>query len=408
MSSHSFFSVSLVFAFFLASCQAPAPAATALPAETTQPPAATAPPATATEMPASALPASADPSRTPTWVWVEPTQPATPTPLPAFQPRAQSANTLRAQADIRGILIGAAVNNGLVHEADYAEVLAREFNLITTENAMKFGIVHPEPGRYDFQAADEIVNFAHGHDIQVRGHTLVWQKQMPEWLQYGDWTPEQVREILHRHIETVVGRYRGKVEIWDVVNEAMTGNGDVQRNFWYKQLGPEYIDLAFQWAHEADPDALLFINDYAAEGINKKSDGLYELVEDMLARGLPVHGVGMQFHLDSGGAQNLDSVTRNMQRLADLGLQIHITELDVALNDDPTPEDLQEQADTYQKILQTCLALPQCTAFITWGFTDKYSWIPETKDGYGSALLFDATYQPKPAYFALLETLQTK
>lgn len=341
------------------------------------------------------------------WIWVEATQPSTVTPLPTMTPSSSTNDSLRNLADAHNLNIGVAVNNGLVNEAEYAELLGNEFNIITAENAMKFGIIHPQVDSYDFVAADEIVNFALAHHMQVRGHTLVWQKQMPKWLQYGDWTSEQVSEILYQHIQTVVGRYRGQVQVWDVVNEGITGQG-ILRNFWYKALGPEYIDLVFQWAHEADPDALLFYNDYSAETINKKSDKIHELLEGMLTRGIPVHGVGLQFHVDLGAEPRLTGVAENIKRLNDLGLQVHITELDVSLPDNPSEEDLFLQAETYRQILGVCLAADNCNTFIMWGMTDKYSWIPSTKPGSGAALIFDENYQPKPAYFALQEVLKTE
>jgi len=346
--------------------------------------------------------ASPEPTEVPHWV--EPTQPPTVTVMPPLDITNPAVDTLRAQADARGFYIGAAVNNGLVQEADYAMVLASQFNLLTTENALKFGIIHPDPDRYNFNGADEIISFAQANGMKVRGHTLVWQRQMPEWLQYGEWTPEQVQEILYNHIQTVVGRYRGQIYAWDVVNEALTGRGSFGNTFWYQNLGPEYIDLAFQWAHEADPDALLFYNDYDAEALNAKSDGVYDLVKGMQERGIPIDGVGMQFHIRTGMDQNLDTVAQNIQRLADLGLQVHITELDVTVPDDPTEEDLGAQAETYRKVLDICLSEPNCTALVIWGFTDKYSWREVPKPGYG-ALIFDENFLPKPAYFAMLETI---
>ena len=351
--------------------------------------------------------ATSEPASTPTWVWIEPTQPPKFTPMAPISPDPK-APTLRAYAQKRNFYIGVAVNNGSVNENDYAEVLGREFNLLVTENAMKFVVIHPEPGRYDFAAADEIVNFALAHAMKVRGHTLVWQQMMPDWLQNGSWKREQLMEVLHQHISTVVGRYRGQVGAWDVVNEALTGSGDLQRNFWYQNIGPDYLDLAFQWAHEADPDALLFYNDYGAESMNAKAGGVYDLVKGMKARGVPVDGVGLQFHLVLNAMPPLAEVAKNISRLGDLGVQVHITELDIRIPDPATPARLAQQAQEYRDILNVCLAAPNCTAFVMWGMTDKYSWIPSFYPGFGSALIFDAAYQPKPAYGALLDALQAK
>ena len=224
-----------------------------------------------------------------------PTQPPTVTPLPTVSTDL-AANTLHAYADRKGKLIGAAVNNGLVHEPEYAEVLAREFNLLTTENTMKWSLIQPERYRYDWAGADELVNFAIANGMKVRGHTLIWQMQMPDWLKYQDWSREELLTIMKEHITNVVGRYRGRVDIWDVVNEAIITRGVIITPFWSKRLGTDYIDLAFQLAHEADPDALLFYNDYNADDMGAKSNGVYALVKGMKERGIPIDGVGMQFH----------------------------------------------------------------------------------------------------------------
>jgi endo-1,4-beta-xylanase len=317
-------------------------------------------------------------------------------------------DSLRALADARSIYIGAAANNNLSSEADYAAVLAGQFNLLTPENVMKFEVIHPEPDSYNFAPADELVNFAQANNMAVRGHTLVWHQQMPRWLKYGDLTPEQVEAVLRQHIATVVGRYRGQIAVWDVVNEAIADGrtGKLRPGFWTDELGEGYIDLAFTLAHEADPEALLFYNDYLADGLNEKSDGVYNLVKGMVKRGIPIDGVGMQFHYELGKLPPLDEVAANMQRLGELGLQVHITELDIRIADPATPAQLEQQAQEYAALLQVCLEAENCTAFITWGFTDKYSWIPSFNEGYGTALLFDAAYQPKPAFFALQETLK--
>lgn len=336
-----------------------------------------------------------------------PTQPPTVTALPENSPD-PNAKTLRAYAAQRGKLIGAAVNNGLVHEADYAAVLAREFNLLTTENAMKWSLIQPERYRYDWAGADELVNFALAHGMKVRGHTLVWTQQMPDWLKYTSWTRDELIEIMKDHIANVVGRYRGRVYVWDVVNEASVRDGKISTQFWANKLGGDYIDLAFQTAHEADPDALLFYNDYGTEDMGGKSNEVYEMVKNMKDRGIPIDGVGLQFHEELNKLPDLNQVALNIKRLGDIGLQVHITELDIRLPTPPTQEQLAQQAKNYQDILKVCLEAPNCTAFIMWGMTDKYSWVPKQNPGFGSALIFDENYQPKPAYQALLDALMQK
>jgi endo-1,4-beta-xylanase len=316
------------------------------------------------------------------------------------------AQSLRELAQARGLTIGAAVSaTPLRCDPTYAEALRHEFNLVTTENAMKFGPIHPEPGRYAFRNADDIVDTAEAQGMRVRGHTLVWHQQLPSWVEGGEWTREELLEVLHEHIATVVGRYKGRIYAWDVVNEAIDGD-TLRDTVWSRVIGPEYIDLAFRWAHEADPDALLFYNDYGGEGINRKSDAIYDLVAGMIERGVPVHGVGLQMHLISGLAPLPGRAAENMERLGALGLQVHVTELDVRIRGVPAQRDLATQARTYQQVAETCLAARNCTALVTWGLTDRYSWVPSRFTGWGSALLLDETYEPKPAYLALADALR--
>lgn len=313
--------------------------------------------------------------------------------------------TLRSLAQMRNIHVGAAVAiNPLRSEPQYAETLRREFSLITPENVMKIGILRPTPDQYDFTAADELVDFAKRNQMQVRGHVLVFDRDLPWWLTNRAYSRDQMMTILRDHIHTVVSRYRGQVFAWDVVNEAIADNGALRNTIWLRAIGPEYIELAFRWAREANPDALLFYNDYNNEGLGPKSDAIYALVADLQRRGVPIDGVGFQMHVKLHNPPILTDMAANIQRLAALGLQIHITEMDVEVEGigGSQQERLAAQAEMYRQAANVCLAAPACTAFITWGFTDKYTWIG------GTPLLFDAAYQPKPAYYALVEALNAR
>jgi endo-1,4-beta-xylanase len=318
-----------------------------------------------------------------------------------------SSPALRELAEARGVAIGAAVAPGPLRcEPAYAGALGHEFNILTTENAMKFGPIHPEPDRYSFDDADAIVDFAEAHDMLVRGHTLVWHQQLPSWVEEGQWTREELMEVLHEHITTVVGRYRGRVDAWDVVNEAIESGG-LRNTVWQRVIGPEYIELAFRWAHEADPDALLFYNDYACEELCSKSDAIYSLVKNLVDQGIPIHGVGLQTHISVVGPPDPQSVAQNIRRFNELGLDVHITELDVRMRGEPADRQLERQADIYRDLMKVCLSADRCTAFVMWGFTDRHSWIPASHAGWGSALIFDEAYRPKPAYDALRDALAT-
>lgn len=329
---------------------------------------------------------------------------------------AQNTATLRSTVENSGILIGAAVRPSLFSEAPYSETLAREFNMIEPEDAMKWSVVRRDP-EFDFREGDEVVRFAQAHGMKVRGHCLVWDHDNPRWLTDGHFTPAQLSDMLHEHILTEMKHYAGQVFGWDVVNEALNEKGDAKDSIWYNQpgigmsgKGTAYVEQAFLWAHEAEPHALLFYNEAEGEGLNAKSDAVYSMVRDFKQRGVPIDGVGLQMHITPGF--NTDALAANVDRLTKLGVQIHITELDVSLplNPDGTTADtgLERQADVYRRVLQTCLAHSGCTAFQTWGFTDKWSWIGSHSHGtHGAALLFDRSYKPKPAYDAVLSVLRS-
>jgi endo-1,4-beta-xylanase len=334
--------------------------------------------------------------------------------------------SLRQAARVSGLLIGAAVRPAHLSEATYASTLAREFNMAEPEDALKWEVVHPERQSFDFSQADQVVDFAIRHNMKVRGHTLVWHRQNPKWLTDGNYSSGELAQILEQHIKTVVGHYRGKIFAWDVVNEAYDEShpGELRSTIWHDQPGIGlaaneissrqsyyYIERCFRWAHEADPQALLFYNEAEAEIVNPKSDALYAMFRDFRRRNVPIDGVGFQLHIANLHA-NVASISANINRFAALGVQVHITEMDVALPVDamgnPSAEDLQLQADIYRQIATACLSHPGCTAIQTWGFTDRYSWIgSHPRQTQGAALLFDRNYQAKPAYEALRNTLES-
>ena len=317
------------------------------------------------------------------------------------------SQTLRSAAEKRGVYVGTAVAvKPLKKEPLYGETIKREFNIIVAENAFKWGLVRPKRSKFDFKDTDFLVKFAESNGMKLRGHTLVWHRQNPKWLTEGDFTREELIKILKDHIQTLVGRYRGKIMAWDVVNEAIDDETGKFRtdSFWYQKLGADYIKLAFQFAREADPNAKLYYNDYSAEAMNRKSDGVYDLLKDLKTQGVPVDGIGWQMHLENGF--RIEPQHReNARRLAALGLELSITELDVRMKLPASAEKLQTQADAYRDVADFCLAESVCKAVLVWGFTDKYSWIPGEFPDAGDALIFDNAYKPKPALTALRESL---
>jgi endo-1,4-beta-xylanase len=326
--------------------------------------------------------------------------------------------SLRQAADVERMLVGAAVRPSQFSEAAYSSTLAREYNMIEPEDVMKWWVVRPTAENFDFRPGDEVVRFAHAHNMKVRGHCLIWDHTNPDWLTQGRFTVAQLSQLVHDHIDQVMKHYAGEVFAWDVVNEGLDETGRPKDSIWYNKpgigfagRGTGYIEQAFRWAHEADPHALLFYNEAEGEGMSRKSDAIYVMVKDFRNRGVPIDGVGLQMHI-----MNLDAdvpgIAANIARLTKLGLQVHITELDVSIAVDPHkeplhPEDLQRQAEIYRRIVRACLENPGCMAIQTWGFTDKYSWVGSFSHGTrGWALPFDRAYQPKPAYGAILDELR--
>ena len=315
---------------------------------------------------------------------------------------------LRVSADQRGFYIGAAVAiPPFRNEAIYLDTLRREFNIIVAENAFKWDALRPSRTTFNFVDADALVEFAEANNMKIRGHALLWHQALPGWLSGGSFTRDEVIAMLRDHIHTVAGRYRGRIWAWDVVNEAVDdGTGGFRTaSFWHQAIGPDYIRLAFQFAREADPEARLYYNDYSIEGLNNKSNGVFNLVSELKSQGVPIDGVGWQMHLVNGFRIE-PAHQQNARRLADLGLELSITEMDVRIALPTSSQELQQQADAYRDAIGFCLSESNCKALLTWGFTDRHSWIPGFFAGWGDGLIFDQSYQPKPAYHAIREVLE--
>ena len=316
-----------------------------------------------------------------------------------------TTSTLRQLAAHTGMRVGTAVDtSALAADATYRAAVGAEFDTVTPENVMKWEVVEPEQGRFDFTQADTLVAFARAHKQKGRGHTLVWHNQLPAWLTSRDWTAAELRPVLRQHILTEAGHFRGRVWAWDVVNEAFNEDGTLRDTLWLRVLGPSYIADAFRWAHQADPKAILFYNDYNVEGVNAKSDAVYELVRRLRGEGVPISGFGAQGHL--GTQYGLPGeVLQNLRRFGDLGLATAITEADVrsVLPVDGTK--LAAQSAGYSLLMESCLLERSCVSYTVWGFTDRYQWVPQTFPGQGSAALYDENYTPKPAYDALRRDL---
>jgi len=318
-----------------------------------------------------------------------------------------------------GQRVGVALSAARLGDTVYADTAAREFNMVTPENEMKWDAIEPAPGSFRFTAADAIVEFAAEHDMQVRGHTLVWHSQLPDWATELEGAVA-VREAMRRHIETTVAHFRdefpGRVTAWDVVNEALDSNDDevtYRDSVFYTELGESFVAEAFEMARQADPRALLFYNDYGIESLGAKSQATFEMLRDLVEAGVPIDGIGFQMHtlgIDRGPTRQ--DFAQNVERYVELGLLVTISEMDVSLClgfDSPT-QALAEQRVRYNQLLGTCLQHPECDSVTLWGVGDSDSWLnsyrPCDNPNFEPwPLAFDDEYQRKPAWSGAFDAL---
>lgn len=333
--------------------------------------------------------------------------------------------------------VGAAVNASQISGADSKgdALIVQQFNSITPENVMKWQVIHPRPDAYDFSMADKYVEFGQQHHMFIVGHTLCWHSQTPAWVFKDDkgtpLTREALLERLHEHIQTVVGRYKGRVQSWDVVNEALNEDGTMRQSQWQKIIGDDYVVKAFQWAHEADPAAQLNYNDYNMENPAKRK-GTIELVKKLKAAGVPVAVVGSQahLHLSEGTAADEEAA---IEELSAAGVKVAITELDidvlpsawahtadvgVKVEQKPDmnpyasglPEDVQQKlTKRYADLFAVFWKHRDVVNRVTfWGTTDKTSWLNNwpVRGRTSYPLLFDREGRAKPAFYAVLKVAQ--
>ncbi len=305
---------------------------------------------------------------------------------------------------------GAAVNASLLRSnANYKALVVKEFSSITAENAMKFSATHPAENTYNWTDADEIVTLAQLNGKRIHGHTLNWYKSLPLWVTNFTGDAAAWENLLKTHIQTVVGHFKGKVASWDVVNEAFEDNGTLRNSIWVQKLGADYIARAFQYANQADPSALLFYNDYGHEYSVAKRTAILNLVNDLKARGIPIHGIGLQMHTRYN--QTDANIEAAIVSAAATGLKVHIAELDIALNPDNissltyTTSLANLQAAKYKFIVKTFNAIPKAQQYgiTTWNVTDADSWIPTEYNRPDWPLPFDKLYQRKAAYQGILD-----
>lgn len=314
-------------------------------------------------------------------------------------------------------LIGAAVNPHTLQTQQ--ELIKKHFNSITAENQMKFEELQPDPGRFTFETADKIVSFAKENGMKVRGHTLVWHNQTPDWMfinEDGSLTDrETLLERMKLHITTVMEHYKGQIYCWDVVNEVIADEGTelLRASKWTEIIGDDFIEKAFEFAHEADPEALLFYNDYN-ESHPHKRDKIFTLVKGLVDKGIPIHGIGLQAHWNLHDP-SYEDIRAALEKYATLGLEIHLTEMDVSIFSyedrrtdlmEPTEEMKVLQVERYTEFFKILREYSHVIGSVTfWGAADDYTWLDDfpVRGRKNWPFVFDENHKPKQSFWSIID-----
>ena len=328
--------------------------------------------------------------------------------------------TLRSLAEKNNIYIGAILNSqwfsgGL--PGNYEQIHKTQFNIVVAENEMKFDATEPNEGQFNYGNGDRMVKYAKANGMRVRGHALAWHSQVPGWVsqKYSGKKNELLR-VLKNHIEKVVGHWKGQIDEWDVVNEAINDNNNhgwrSSGSVWFETLGADFLDSAFVWAHAADPDAELCYNDYAIEwglGSGSKAGFVLEQVKRWKKNGIPITCVGTQTHIEISHETTPKNVRDFAKALAELGITLNITELDIGFPkgsaNSLSAKDYQKQGHLYRQFMDVFLEEPNMGEFMIWGVTDAHSWL-DGSQGKTQGLIYDKQYKPKPAYDSLIVSLK--
>ena len=306
-----------------------------------------------------------------------------------------------------------------IYEEPYKDILTTQFDFVLADNTPNWyftdGGLRPTRDTYNFEQLDKIVQYAQTYDMPIQAHHYVWgdEKWLPEWLKNGNFSKEELMQILKEHILTVGGHYKGQIKEWTVVNEAFTRNMHLYdlRDWWTDSIGDmSYIDQAFIWARQADPDAVLILNDFGNDTINDVSNAMYDYIKDAKSRGIPIDGIGMQMHIGGYSPKKEDVIT-NMRRFADIGVDVYVTEFDVNMSDVKAPDWRKDQIQgkAYYEMIRACIESTVCHSFAFLGITDSETWY-NYMDGVVNArpLMFDRSYNPKPAFYSVRRALEKK
>lgn len=308
--------------------------------------------------------------------------------------------------------VGVAVSPfDLATHSAYREIAFGQFNRFTPDNALKPDALHPQRDMFSFQEADSLVATALRNDKTIHGHTLIWHNQLPAWMSGFSGNREEWIEIMRVHIQTVVSHFGNRVPSWDVANEAFEDNGDFRENIWHQNIGEDYLRLAFEFAHEANPDALLFYNDFGITQQSKKCKAILNHFSELRARGIPVHGIGLQLHIFNSTPSD-GAIEKAVNRVVEEGFMVHFSEIDLSMNlsggsMNLTETKLQKQGRRMKFLVDLFQEIPSSQQFgiTVWGISDNDSWIPSYFGREDYPLLYDGQYRPKPMYCGFKEGL---
>jgi len=350
-----------------------------------------------------------------------------PAVMPASFRDVAGKRSLKAHAQRHGLIFGSAVIiPNVQNDGDFAELIAEQCGIVVPTNELKWVALRPAPDKFDFAAPDFLLAFAKSHKMLMRGHTLCWHQSVPNWLKEPE-NSGKARQFFVDHITTVCRHFAGQIQSWDVVNEAIEPNdkqpGGMRKSFWYEQIGPEYIELAFRTARAADPHAKLTYNDYGVESENKGDADRRRLILEMLSglkkRDVPIDAVGIQSHIRAGQTSGFGrGLTDYIESIRQMGLEVYLTELDVNEDGIQTDDEAKRDAaiaETYSDYLRVALVNPAVKLVLTWDFSDRFTWLNEMQSHRRlrpnrpqRALPFDSDYRPKPAFFAIRDSFDQR
>lgn len=311
--------------------------------------------------------------------------------------------------DISCYHIGVAVKTSLLfNDSIYRNVVLSEFNSLTAENTMKMPYLSVSKDTYNWDEADSLVDFATLHNLRVHGHTLIWHNSIPKWMKEYQTDKEGWKKIMKDYINNVMSHWKGKITSWDVVNEAIGDDGKLKPGFWLEKIGPDFVELAFKYAHEADPNALLFYNDYGHEYSKIRLEGINALLMSLKEKGVPVHGTGLQMH--TSVSRNSGDLRNAIIESAKTGLLVHVSELDIAVNREKdkdfivTDSLIVVQKNMYKEVALAMKDIPakQSYGITFWGVGDNDSFM-YSEEHQEQPLLFDSSYRRKKTYEGVVE-----